>query len=79
MTVQITIRNLSADVRNELAARAARRGLSMQESLRQELERLANRPDLLDTDLLPLAAIWRQSSVAVAKKPMAVQSDRRVN
>lgn len=46
MTVQITIRNVSDDVRNELAARAARRGLSMQEYLREELERLASRPTI---------------------------------
>lgn len=44
MSVQITIRNLPDDVRRELAARAARRGQSMQEFLRIELERLASRP-----------------------------------
>ena len=46
MTVQITIRNVSDEVRNELAARAARRGMSMQEYLRKELERLASRPSV---------------------------------
>jgi plasmid stability protein len=46
MAVQITIRNVSDDVRNELAARAARRGMSMQEYLREELERLASRPTI---------------------------------
>jgi len=44
MPVQITIRNVSDDVRNELASRAARRGQSMQEFLRGELERIASRP-----------------------------------
>ena len=46
MSVQITIRNVSNEVRNELAARAARSGKSMQEYLREELERLARRPSL---------------------------------
>lgn len=44
MTIQITIRNVPAEVRDELAARAARRGQSMQEFLRVEIERLAARP-----------------------------------
>ena len=44
MPVQITIRNVPDDVRNELASRAARRGQSMQEFLRGELERIASRP-----------------------------------
>lgn len=46
MGVQITIRNVSNEVRNVLAARAARSGKSMQEYLREELERLARRPSL---------------------------------
>jgi antitoxin FitA len=44
MTVQITIRDVPAKVRDELAARAALQGQSMQEYLRAELERLAARP-----------------------------------
>ena len=44
MPVQITIRDVPEDVRNELASRAALRGQSMQEFLRGELERLASRP-----------------------------------
>jgi hypothetical protein len=46
MSVQITIRNVANEVRDELAARAARSGKSMQEYLREELERLARRPSL---------------------------------
>ncbi len=46
MGLQITIRNVSNEVRNELAARAARSGKSMQEYLKEELERLARRPSL---------------------------------
>jgi antitoxin FitA len=51
MSVQITIRNIRTDVRDELAARAARKGQSMQEFLRHELERMAALPtaeDLLE-------------------------------
>ena len=44
MAVQITIRDVPAAVRDELAARAALQGKSMQEYLRAELERLAARP-----------------------------------
>ena len=46
MAVQITIRNVPDDVRNELASRAALRGQSMQEFLRGELERIASRPSV---------------------------------
>jgi antitoxin FitA len=44
MAIQITIRDVPAKVRDELAARAALQGQSMQEYLRAELERLAARP-----------------------------------
>lgn len=46
MPVQITIRNVPEAVRDELAARAARQRMSMQEYLRGELERLASRPSI---------------------------------
>lgn len=44
MAIQITIRGVSEEVRNELAVRAAERGQSMQEFLRGELERIVSRP-----------------------------------
>jgi plasmid stability protein len=44
MGVQITIRDVPEAVKDELAARAALQGKSMQEFLRAELERLAARP-----------------------------------
>ena len=44
MGVQITIRDVPLAVKDELAARAALQGKSMQEFLRAELERLAARP-----------------------------------
>jgi plasmid stability protein len=46
MGVQITIRDVPNEVRDELAARAALQGKSMQEYLRSELQRLATRPPL---------------------------------
>ncbi|MPZ43997.1 MAG: hypothetical protein GEV05_11440 [Betaproteobacteria bacterium] len=46
MTIRITIRDVPEKVRDELAARAALHGKSMQEYLRTELERLAARPSL---------------------------------
>ncbi len=46
MAVQITIRDVPERVRDELAARAASQGQSMQEFLRAELERVASRPSL---------------------------------
>lgn len=46
MGVQITIRGVPEDVRDELASRAARQRKSMQEYLCQELERLATRPSV---------------------------------
>jgi antitoxin FitA len=44
----ITIRDVPDDARDELAARAARSGRSLQEYLRGELIELARRPDADD-------------------------------
>ncbi len=41
----ISIRNVPSEVRDELAARAALRGSSLQEYLRRQLIELAQRPD----------------------------------
>ena len=46
MAVQITIRGVSEQVRDDLAIRAAQRRQSMQEFLRSELERIASRPSV---------------------------------
>lgn len=46
MAIQINIRDVPDEVRDELAARAALQGKSMQEYLRAELERLVARPSL---------------------------------
>lgn len=42
MPVQITIRNVSEEVRDELASRAALRHQSMQQFLLEELDRIAS-------------------------------------
>lgn len=44
MSVQITIRDVPDDVKEELASRAALEGKSMQEYLKGELMRLSSRP-----------------------------------
>ena len=46
MAVQITIRNVPEEVRDELAARAAAKRQSMQEYLLEELERLVSFPSV---------------------------------
>ena len=46
MVVQISIRNVPEKVRDELAARAALHGKSMQEFLRAELERMASQTSI---------------------------------
>ena len=46
MSIQITIREVPEKVRDELAARAALQGKSMQEFLRAAVERLAARPSV---------------------------------
>ena len=46
MPVQITIRNVPQATRDELAARAALQGKSMQEYLRGELLRMTSRPSI---------------------------------
>ena len=46
MTVQITIEDIPEDIRDELEARAARRGQSMEEFILCELERIASLPNV---------------------------------
>ncbi len=48
MTVAITIRNVPDDVRDELAARAARSGRSLQEYVLRQLVDIATRPSADD-------------------------------
>jgi plasmid stability protein len=46
VSVQVNIRDVPEEVRDELASRAALQGQSMQEFLRAELIRLASRPSI---------------------------------
>jgi plasmid stability protein len=55
MPTSITIRDVPDETRDELAARAARSGRSLQEYLRGELIELSRRPDV-DSLLLGVAA-----------------------
>jgi hypothetical protein len=48
MPVSITIRDVPDSVRDELAARAARSGRSLQAFLRGEMIELARKPDIAD-------------------------------
>lgn len=78
MTIQITIRDVPEKVRDELAARAALQGKSMQEYLRAELERLAARPSV-DAWLEEVRKRKRasQTRVSAAKILSARDADRR--
>lgn len=48
MATTMTIRHVPEDIRNELAARAARSGRSLQEFMLAEIIRLASRPSVDD-------------------------------
>jgi plasmid stability protein len=58
----ITVRNVPKDVRDELAARAARAGRSLQEHLRAELIELARKPSVEDVLSSARARIHTTSS-----------------
>ena len=58
----ITVRNVPDDVRDELAARAARAGRSLQEHLRAELIELARKPAVEDVLASALARTRATSS-----------------
>ncbi|HTO58857.1 MAG TPA: hypothetical protein VMJ74_13740 [Pseudomonadales bacterium] len=78
MSVQLTIRGVPQHVRDELAARAASEGKSMQEFLRGELERIASRP----TVAAWLESVQRRKAanrtrVSAAKIVRARERDRR--
>lgn len=65
MRTQITIRDVPGTVRDELAARAALQGKSMQEYLKCELERLASRPPIESV----LARIRERKALAGTRIP----------
>jgi len=74
MGIQITIRDVPESVRDELAARAARARLSMQEYLRAELERLASRPSL-ETWLEQVRERKRAGATRVSRAAILRQRD----
>ena len=74
MPVQITVRDVPERVRDELAARAAREGKSMQEYLKAELERLAARPSI-HTWLERVRERKRASGRRVTSKQILAQRD----
>lgn len=78
MGVQITIRDVPEEVRDELASRAALQRKSMQEYLRGELERIASRPSL-DTWLRTVRERKEASETRVAVSAIisARNADRR--
>jgi plasmid stability protein len=67
MSIQITIRNVPEDVRDELASRAALQRQSMQEYLRGELLRIASRPSVEAW----LEAVRERKGVAGTRVPTA--------
>lgn len=74
MAIQITVRDVPEKVRDELAARAALQGKSMQEYLRAELERLAARPSV-DVWLEQLRKRKRASQTRVAARQVLKERD----
>jgi antitoxin FitA len=60
MSTSITVRDVPDDVRDELAARAARAGRSLQEHLRRELIEMARRPS--GTDLVARVRARKEST-----------------
>ncbi|NOR41595.1 MAG: hypothetical protein GQ537_10335 [Gammaproteobacteria bacterium] len=78
MSVQLTIRNVPKEVRDELASRAALQHKSMQEFLRGELERIASRPSI--ENWLQVVRERKQAtgtSIPVEKILAARDKDRR--
>jgi antitoxin FitA len=75
MTVAITIRNVPDDVRDELAARAARAGRSLQEYLLRELVELAVRPTA-DEVVARARARSRQSGTRLDPDTILAARDR---
>ena len=69
----ITVRNVPDDVRDELAARAARAGRSLQEHLRAELIQLATRPSV--DDLLTRARM--RTTITRSRLPAATILEHR--
>ena len=77
MSVAITIRHVPDEVRNELAARAALHGWSLQEYLLSELTELAARPDRAALMALLNAELRHAPAVDIEAIVEARDGDRR--
>ena len=78
MSVSITIRNVPNETRNELAARAARSGKSLQEYLKGMLVETASRPTL-DEVVARARARVSATKVEIPRDEIlaAIHADRR--
>lgn len=77
MTISITVRDVPDETRDELAARAARSGRSLQEYLRSSLIDLASRPDV---EVLLERVRWHKSltgSTLSADEILALKDEDR--
>jgi plasmid stability protein len=78
MSVAITVRDVPDDVRDELAARAARAGKSLQEYLRGMLVEAASRPPVADVIARARARVDATEALVDAGSILAARdADRR--
>jgi plasmid stability protein len=73
MAVALTIRNVPDEVRDELAARAARSGRSLQEYVLRQLVDLVSRPSVED---VVARARARATATGVQLDPARILADR---
>ena len=73
MPVQITIRAVPEEVRDEIARRAAEQRQSMQEFLLEELTRIASQPSITSW----LETVRRRKSVTGARAPASMILEAR--
>ena len=77
MTVSITIRDVPNEIRDELAARAARAGQSLQEYLSLTLREIAEKPDI-NTALAEIRARARTFPPVTTREIVeAIHTDRK--
>jgi len=77
MPVDITVRDVPDEVHDELAARAARAGQSLQEYLRATLLHVASRPSLDDVMARPRERVATGTTLDAASVLEDVEADRR--
>lgn len=77
MGIAITVRNVPEHVRDELAARAARSGRSLQEYLLMELQELAMRPTMADMIARSRARVKATGSKVTTEDILAALDETR--